>query len=125
MAKSLLQVPLAKIDDPVLRSLISELEHVSGVVAESHRSLWLYHYLWQCVYPAGASEKRRAIDRARIIPGGILDTKIHKLQSTAVYPLCHELAMKLRSQSVELVENMKLYVFLNRYLPALEKPRNR
>jgi hypothetical protein len=121
MGSSLLQTPLAGIQDPSLLAFIRELEGACGVPLSRHGSLWLYHYVWQCVYPQGASEKRFPIHKDRIVPGGLLDSKIGKLAGTAVYQFCHDLAMSLQSQSAELVENMKLYVFLNRYLPALKK----
>lgn len=121
MGSSLLQTPVARIQDPSLLALIRELEGACGVSSSTHASLWLYHYVWQCVYPQGANERRRPIHRDRIIPGGMLDSKISKLAGTMVHRFCHDLAMSLQSQSAELVENMKLYVFLNRYLPAVEK----
>ena len=123
MGSSLFQTSLADISDATVLALISELESACAVSSDSFKSVWFYHYVWQCVYPEGASEKRRPIDKNKIIPGGLLDTKIGKLRNTQIYPFCHELAMKLKSQSVELVENTKLYVFLNRYLPVIEKQK--
>jgi hypothetical protein len=121
MGSPLLQTPLAQIEAPAMLAFIRELEGATGVPAAADSSRWLYHSLWQCVYPHSASEQRRPIHRDRIIPGGLLDSKISRLAGTPVHQVCHDLAMSLRSQSAELVENMKLSVFLNRYLPALKK----
>ncbi len=115
MGSNLLQTPLAKIEDPSLLAFIRELEGACKVQSLSHPTLSLYHYVWQCVYPWGA-DKRYPIGRNRIIPGGLLDSKIKKSQNTLIHQFCHDLAMMMRNESAELVENMKLYVFLNRYL---------
>lgn len=113
----LLDTPLLRIDDPSLLALIRELEHASKVKPASHYTL--YKYVWQCVYPWGA-DKRYPIDKNRIIPGGLLSSKIKKRQGTQIYQFCHDLAMMMQNESAEAVENMTLYVFLNRYLPDLD-----
>lgn len=125
MGSNVFQTPLEDIHDPIILSLIRELEHACALPSADFQGQWFYQYLWQCVYPKGAAEKRHPIDRRNIIPGGLLDTKIGKLRDSSIYPFCHDLAMRLNSQSAELVEDTKLYVFFNRYLPVLEQPKRK
>lgn len=117
--RKLLHTPLPQIEDPGLKAMVSELQHACKVRPAEHCTL--FGYVWQCVYPWG-TEKRYPIDRHRIVPGRMLSRKIGKLQDTGVYRFCHEVAM-MQNQSAELVANMTLYVFLNRYLPDLDKKK--
>lgn len=117
----LLHSLLAEIEDEHLLALIGELGEVSGIAPAEHYTL--YKYTWQCVYPGGAGDRRYPIDRNRVNPLGLLSRKIKKLQGTLIYQFCDELALMTRNEGAELVENMTLYVFLNRYLPVLNARR--
>jgi hypothetical protein len=118
----LVDTPIPKITDPGLISLISELHHATRVVPEPSYLLW--GFLTQCHYPNGSGQWF-PIGRDRIIPGGLLSRKIGKLQDTAIYTVCEEIA-RTHNSSAEAVLNLALYVFLDRYMPNFEKkPRKR
>ena len=118
----LVDTPLPKVADQNLLSMISELEHATHVAGEKEYLLW--GYLVQCHYPNGAGNWFE-IDKNKIIPGGLLSRKIGKLEGTAIYQVCDEVA-KTKGDSIESVVNLSLYVFLNRYLPNFErKPKKR
>lgn len=117
----LVDTPLPKVTDPLLLSMISELHHATRVEPDPIHMLW--GYLVQCHYPNGAGTWF-PIGR-NIIPGGLLSRKIEKLQGTAIYTVCDEIA-RTHNMSAEAVSNLSLHVFFDRYLPNFEKkPRKK
>jgi hypothetical protein len=113
----LLEQKIESIDDPAVLALIQELSLLTNVPAHTHWMLWTF--LTQCLYPFG-SDRRYKLAKDDLNPAGILIQRVGKLQGTAIFEMCEEVARK-SSQSAELYVNHSLYVFLNKLLPDIHK----
>lgn len=121
---SLLHTHISKVSDPDILSLLGELQ--DATMANPEPGIMLLHYLQICHHAFGASDKWQRIEKARLAPGRLLTRKIGKLHAPAVRQLCAEIAQIAGLGSMEGVEGMALYEFLNKHTPhPLKKQRKR
>jgi len=118
----LLNAKVGKIRDGELLALIEELEHACPVGSRHFLNLPLIHFLTQCVYPAGASEKRVTLKTDLAAHTPILDTRVGKLPDGDLRSLCAELALR-QNTALEFYNGNKLVVFLNKTLPKHPRPK--
>lgn len=113
----LIETKIGDITDPELRSFVLELEHATKRVPVD--SEWLLHYLQNCHHPWPDGRWRR-IEKSRINPVGVLSCRVGKLGSNPVRQVCEEVGA-IGGVSLEAVERMQLYEFLNKYDPLRPK----
>jgi hypothetical protein len=113
----ILERKIGAVGDPMVAALIAELSSLTRVPAHPDWMVWTF--LTQCLYPFG-SDRRFKLSKDDLSPVGFLVQRIGKLQGTAVFDICDEIARK-SSQSAELYLNHCLYVFLNNHLPDFDR----
>jgi len=114
-----LNINPSDIQDGNLLGLIAELEELVPV---SHRQYdTLFIFLTQCLYYNGKVGGRIKLNARQHAPAkGLLETRVSKLQGTAIFEVCNELSLK-KHESIEMHDAKQLYVFLNAFLPNYEK----
>jgi hypothetical protein len=102
--------------------LVDELESVCQVSSADFVNSPLIHFLTQCVYPMGASQKRKPISTGSVAIAPLLESKVGKLPDGDLHDFCTELALR-NNTALEWYSGNKLAVFLNKTLPEFALPK--
>jgi len=129
---SLLNSKIGRIDDPETIILIDEMAIVTGVDPRPFADSQLLHFLQQCLFPNGGSQKPIKISRDDLDEHDphdefVIRRKIGKV-GDPLFQTFEQLAMQnhFNRYGIEHFSGTAVYVFLNRMIvPVKSKPKIR